>query len=237
MNNDFQIIPAIDLIDGKCVRLSQGDFARKTVYSDNPAEIAIQFEEFGLKRLHIVDLDGAKSGRVTNLRVLEQIAGVTELVIDFSGGIKTDEDLRSVFDAGAAIAAIGSVAVKNPELFLKWLGEYGGEKILLGADVRDEKIAIHGWQTATELGIIDFLRGFHEKGVTQAFVTDISKDGVLEGPATELYRKIREEIPALSLIASGGVSSSEDLDRLKEIGCHGAIVGKALYEGKLLDIL
>jgi phosphoribosylformimino-5-aminoimidazole carboxamide ribotide isomerase len=233
MNSQFEIIPAIDLIEGKCVRLSQGDFARKTVYSDDPAEVARRFEAAGLRRLHLVDLDGARSGRVTNLRVLAKIAAATGLTIDFSGGIKTDADIRSVFDAGAAIAAVGSVAVRQPELFIRWLEEFGGERILLGADVRNEKLAVDGWQTETETGIFDFLRGFAAKGVTQAFVTDISKDGLLEGPATALYRRILDEVPGLRLTASGGVSKREDLDDLKQAGCSGAIVGKAFYEGKI----
>lgn len=229
----IEIIPAIDLIDGKCVRLSQGDFSQKKIYRENPLEAAQEFENAGLKRLHIVDLDGAKNGRVTNLKVLETIAENTNLTIDFGGGIKTDEDIQSVFDAGAQMASIGSVAVKNAEKFFAWLEKYGGEKILLGADVKGEKLAINGWQTETEIEIIPFLREYAAKGVTQTFVTDISKDGLLQGSSNELYAKILREIPAVKLIASGGVSKIEDVDELEKIGCSGVIIGKAIYEGRI----
>lgn len=229
----IEIIPAIDLIDGKCVRLSQGDFARKKIYHENPLEMAKEFESHGLKRLHIVDLDGAKKGKVTNLRVLETIAKNTNLIIDFGGGIKTDEDINSVFDAGAKMAGIGSVAVKNSEKFLEWLETFGGESILLGADVREKNLAINGWQTATEIQILPFLREHFAKGVTQTFVTDISKDGLLQGSSNELYEEILREIPELKLIASGGVSKIEDVYELEKIGCSGVIIGKAIYEGKI----
>ena len=229
----IEIIPAIDLIDGKCVRLSQGDFARKKIYSENPSAVAEQFEAAGLKRLHVVDLDGAKSGRISNLKTLEVIARRTNLTIDFGGGIKTDEDIRSVFDAGAGIASIGSVAVKNAEKFFTWLDEYGSERILLGADVKNEMLAINGWQTETEIEITQFLKDYFRRGVAQAFVTDIAKDGLLLGSATELYTKIRRDIPELKLIASGGVSKIEDIDELEKIGCAGVIVGKAIYEGRI----
>jgi phosphoribosylformimino-5-aminoimidazole carboxamide ribotide isomerase len=229
----IEIIPAIDLIEGKCVRLSQGDFAQKKIYRENPLDAAKEFENAGLKRLHIVDLDGAKNGKVTNLKVLESIAAAANLQIDFGGGIKTDEDMKAVFNAGAQMASIGSIAVKNAEKFFSWLEKYGGEKILLGADVRGEKLAINGWQTATEIEILPFLREYFSRGVTQAFVTDISKDGLLEGSANELYAKIRREIPELKLIASGGVSDIEDVIELEKIGCSGVIVGKAIYEGRI----
>ncbi len=229
----IEIIPAIDLIDGKCVRLVQGNFAQKKVYSANPLETAKEFEAFGLRRLHIVDLDGAKNGTVTNLKVLETIARNTNLTIDFGGGVKTDEDIQSVFDAGAKMAGIGSIAVKNAEKFFVWLEKYGSENILLGADVRDEKLAINGWQTETEIEILTFLKEYFEKGVTQTFVTDISKDGLLQGSSNELYSKILCEIPAIKLIASGGVSKIEDVYQLEQIGCAGVIVGKAIYEGKI----
>lgn len=229
----IEIIPAIDLIDGKCVRLSQGDFARKKIYNENPLEAARQFERFGLKRLHVVDLDGAKNGRVANLKVLETIAGNTSLTIDFGGGIKTDEDIRGVFDAGAAAASVGSVAVKDAEKFFAWLGKYGGEQILLGADVKNEMLAINGWQTATEIEITPFLKDYFRRGVAQTFVTDIARDGLLLGSANELYAKIRREIPELKLIASGGVSNVADIDELEKIGCAGVIVGKAIYEGRI----
>ncbi len=229
----IEIIPAIDLIDGKCVRLSQGDFARKVVYSENPLETAKSFENAGLKRLHIVDLDGAKNGKVTNLKVLETIAKGTNLMIDFGGGIKTDEDINAVFNAGAKMASVGSVAVKVAEKFFEWVEKFGSDKILLGADVRGKNLAINGWQTATEIEILPFLKEYFAKGVTETFVTDISKDGLLEGSANELYADIRREIPQIKLIASGGVSCVEDIYELEKIGCAGVIVGKAIYEGKI----
>lgn len=229
----IEIIPAIDLIEGKCVRLSQGDFARRKIYNENPLEATKEFEAVGLKRLHIVDLDGAKRGKVTNLKVLETIASQTNLTIDFGGGIKTDQDIEAVFGAGAEMASIGSVAVKEPEKFFGWLEKYGGEKILLGADVRDGNLAINGWQTETDLEILLFLQNYFERGVRQAFCTDISKDGLLGGAANELYARILSRLPELKLIASGGVSCLEDILELEEIGCAGVIVGKAIYEGKI----
>jgi phosphoribosylformimino-5-aminoimidazole carboxamide ribotide isomerase len=229
----IEIIPAIDLIDGRAVRLVQGDFAQKKVYGENPLETARMFEDAGLKRLHIVDLDGARCGRVTNLRILESIAANTALTIDFGGGIKTVEDLKTVFDAGAGMASLGSLAVKEPESFFEFVEKYGPEKILLGADVRDRKLAINGWQTATEIEILGFLKEYFARGVRQVFVTDISRDGLLEGSANELYAEILREIPALKLIASGGVSKLEDIAALEKIGCSGIIVGKAIYEGRI----
>ncbi len=227
----IEIIPAIDLIDGRCVRLAQGDFDRKTVYSDDPVETARSFESQGFGRLHIVDLDGAKRGRIANLAVLERIAAATGSIIDFGGGIKTDEDIQSVFDAGAAMAAVGSVAVKAPATFFGWIEKFGAERMLLGADVRGRNLAIHGWQTETEIEVIDFLKICVGRGVVKAFVTDIAKDGLLAGPSVQLYREINEALPELELIASGGVSSRADLDLLAAAGCRAAIVGKALYEG------
>ena len=229
----IEIIPAIDLIDGKCVRLSQGDFADKKIYYENPLDAAKYFSDFGLKRLHIVDLDGAKSGKITNLKTLETIAVNTNLTIDFGGGIKTDEDIESVFNAGAKMASIGSIAVKSGAKFFEWIKKYGSEKILLGADVKNGKLAINGWQTSTELDILPFLKSYCEQGVTQIFCTDISKDGLLQGTSNELYAEILEHLPKLNLIASGGVSSIEDILELEKIGCAGVIVGKAIYEGKL----
>jgi len=229
----IEIIPAIDLINGKCVRLSQGDFSRVTIYNDDPLETARNFEAAGVKRLHIVDLDGAKTGRVTNLSTLKQIAEHTDLVIDFGGGIKTNEDIEMVFDAGASIVNIGSAAVKTPDRFFSWLERYGSEKILLGADVKGGNIAISGWQTETELEIIPFLTEHFAKGLRQAFVTDIAKDGLLLGPATELYTQIRDALPELELIASGGVNGTDDIKKLDDIGCKGVIIGKAIYESKL----
>lgn len=229
----IEIIPAIDLIEGKCVRLAQGDFSRKKIYSENPLEVARAFEASGLERLHIVDLDGAKLGKVTNLNVLEEIVGHTNLIVDFGGGIKTDEDIKSVFDAGANMASIGSIAVKNEEKFFEWLAHYGSEKILLGADVKNGNIAINGWQTETDLEILPFLKKYFARGVHQVFVTDVSRDGLLQGSANRLYADILEHLPRLHLIASGGVGSIDDIVELEKIGCAGVIVGKAIYEGKI----
>jgi len=229
----IEIIPAMDLIDGKCVRLAQGDFSRATVYSDDPAETAKHFESAGVTRLHIVDLDGAKKGRVTNLPVLERIAQTTDLVIDFGGGIKTDEDIKAVFDAGAALANVGSIAVKDPDRLEGWLDRYGNERILLGADVRGESIAIDGWQTPTDLDVIPFLRTWMAKGLGQAFVTDIARDGMSKGPAVGLYQKIVAALPDLNLTASGGVATEQDISELKKTGCKGVIIGRSIYEGKI----
>lgn len=229
----IEVIPAIDLIDGKCVRLAQGDFSRQKIYHENPLEAAKEFEAAGLKRLHIVDLDGAKLGKVSNLKILEKIAANTDLTIDFGGGIKTDEDIQSVFDAGAKMAGIGSMAVKNSDKFFSWLEKYGSDKILLGADVRNEKLAINGWQTETNLEILPFLKNYFGKGVHHVFVTDITRDGLLQGSANRLYAKILKSLPRLNLIASGGVSSINDIVELEKIGCAGVIVGKAIYEGKI----
>ncbi len=229
----IEIIPAIDVIEGKCVRLKQGDFSKKKIYNENPLEVAKEFESHGLKRLHVVDLDGAKIGKVTNLRVLEKIASNTNLTIDFGGGIKTGEDIKAVFDSGAKMASIGSVAVKEPEKFDNWLEKYGSEKILLGADVKDGKVAIDGWQTKTELEILPFLKKYYAKGVRKVFVTDISKDGLLEGSSKKLYAEILEKLPRLHLIASGGVDSLEEVGDLEKIGCAGVIIGKAIYEDRI----
>ena len=230
----IEIIPAIDVIDGKCVRLTQGDFAQKTIYSNDPLQVAKRFESIGLRRLHMVDLDGARTGRPANLEVLERVTAGTTLKVDFGGGIKTDHDLESVFSAGAAVANIGSVAVNEPETFAKWLSEYGN-RILLGADCKDEKISVNGWQTETDLSVFDFLREMHKRGAKKAFVTDIGRDGALAGPSTGLYSNILSEIPDLELIASGGVSSIADIEQLDGIGCSGVIVGKAIYENRITD--
>lgn len=229
----MQIIPAIDIIEGKCVRLTQGDYAQKKVYNENPLEVAKQFEDAGIERLHLVDLDGAKAGRIINWKVLEMLAGKTELIIDFGGGIKTEKDIDIIFDSGGAIATVGSIAVKASELFYQWLTKYGGAKILLGADVKEEKISIHGWTEQTEINIFDFLNENISHGLKQAFCTDISKDGLLQGPAINLYKKIIQKFPSLKFIASGGVSSMKDLEQLKETGCKGVIIGKAIYEGRI----
>jgi len=229
----IEIIPAIDLIDGKCVRLTQGDFARKKVYADDPLEIAKQFRDVGIRRIHMVDLDGAKTGTLKNLAVLERIANGIDATIDFGGGIKTESDLNNVFDAGAAIANIGSIAVKEPELFFSWIESYGNDRILLGADAKNEKIAINGWQVETDVSIFDVLRNYAENGVSAAFVTDIGRDGAMMGPSVGLYEKILSMIPRLKLIASGGVSTIEDVAELERIGCSGVIIGKAIYEGRI----
>lgn len=229
----IEIIPAIDLIDGECVRLKQGDFAEKTVYSRNPLDVAKQFEDAGLKRLHVVDLDGARTGKPKNLHVLETIAANTDLIVDFGGGVKTRQDAINVFDAGARILTVGSIAAKQPETLAAWLDEFGGERILLGADARNGKIAINGWQTATEIELIAFLRDWFARGVRTAFCTDINSDGLLQGAAITLYKEIKTALPELELIASGGVNSIEDLIALEQTGCAGAIVGKAFYENKI----
>ena len=229
----FSIIPAIDIIDGKCVRLTQGDYEQKKVYNEHPLEVAKEFEDSGIKRLHLVDLDGAKKGAVVNWKVLETIAGKTGMVIDFGGGIKSDKDVAIVFESGAAMATIGSVAVKQPDLFFRWLQEYGAEKMFLGADVKDEKIAVGGWLETTELSVFDFLKTNMDKGVTQVFCTDIAKDGLLQGASTDLYRKIIEKQPGIQLTASGGVSHINDVVELQEAGLAGVIIGKAIYEGRI----
>lgn len=229
----FAVIPAIDIIDGKCVRLTQGDYAQKKVYNEHPLEVAKQFEDIGLKRLHLVDLDGAKAGAVKNWKVLETIAGKTSLIVDFGGGIKKEEDVRIVFESGAALATVGSLAVKDESAFVEWLQKYGADKFLLGADVKDEKIAISGWLETTDIWIYDFIHKYIQHGVQQIFCTDVSKDGKLEGPSTNLYKNIIKEFPQLYFIASGGVSSMDDLYQLAEIGCKGVIIGKAIYEGKI----
>ena len=229
----MEIIPAIDIIDGKCVRLTQGDYAQKKVYNEHPLEVAMAFEDAGLRRLHLVDLDGAKAGAVKNWKVLETLASRTGLVIDFGGGIKTAADVDIVFNSGAALATVGSIAVKNGELFVSWLQEYGAERFLLGADVKNEKIAVGGWLETTDRWIYDFIREYLDKGVQQIFCTDVSKDGLLQGPALDLYRNIMGKFPELHFIASGGVSGIDDVRRLEEVGCKGVIIGKAIYEGRI----
>ncbi len=229
----IKIIPAIDLIDGKCVRLTHGDFSRKTVYSGDPVDTAKQFEAAGLKRLHVVDLDGARTGRPANIGVLKRIADATYLIIDYGGGLRTANDIAEAFAAGASIVNIGSLAAREPETFISWLGLFGAERMLLGADSREGFVALDGWQTETKISIFDYLTDLAFEGVTSAFVTDIASDGAMTGPATQLYRRIRSELPALNLIASGGVRSVADIDELDAIGCTGVIIGKALYEGKI----
>lgn len=232
-DDKFSIIPAIDIIDGKCVRLTQGDYAQKKVYNEHPLEVAKAFESIGVRRLHLVDLDGAKKGAVVNWKVLEAIAGKTNLTIDFGGGIKTEDDLRVVYENGAALATIGSIAVKDPELFFGWVKKYGAEKIFLGADVKEEKIAVGGWLETTTLSVFDFLEENVKQGVHHVFCTDIAKDGLLQGPSTALYGKILERFPQIAFVASGGVSTMADIHELEEVGCSGVIVGKAIYEERI----
>lgn len=229
----MQIIPAIDIIDGKCVRLTEGDYSQKKIYNEHPLEVAKQFEDAGLQRLHLVDLDGAKAGKIINWKVLETIAAKTKLIIDFGGGIKTTKDVEIVFESGAALATVGSIAVKNETEFVKWLVQFGAHKFLLGADVKDEKIAVGGWLETTDINIYNFIESYVQKGVQQIFCTDISKDGKLQGPSIELYKNVIKKFSEIFFIASGGVSSVKDLEELKLIGCKAAIVGKAIYENKI----
>ena len=227
------IIPAIDIINGKCVRLTKGDYAQQKVYNENPVEVAKQFADAGLQRVHIVDLDGAKAGKIVNIAMLEAIASATKLVIDFGGGIKNINDIGNVFSAGAAMATIGSLAVKHPELLEEWLMEFGADKFLIGADVLEGKIKISGWLEDGGIDIFTFIGKMIGLGATNIFCTDILKDGAMEGPSVELYKQIMEQHPEINLIASGGVTTMDDLMELKEIGCSGAIIGKAIYEGNI----
>ncbi len=229
----MRIIPAIDLIEGKCVRLTQGDYAQKTIYNEDPLSVAQMFEDAGLQHLHLVDLDGAKQKKVVNLKVLERIATHTRLHIDFGGGVQSDEDIEKVFGAGAKQITGGSIAVRNPEMFEKWLQKYGADKIILGADVKNEQIAISGWEEVSQLPILTFLKKYQEKGVKYVICTDISKDGLLQGTAKELYQKIQAHFPDLQLIASGGVASIQDVKDLAQQGLAGVIIGKAIYENKI----
>lgn len=229
----IELIPAIDIIDGKCVRLSQGNYDSKKVYNENPLEVAKEFEAYGIRRLHVVDLDGAASQHVVNYRTLEQIANQTSLTIDFGGGIKTSGDIEIAFDSGAEMITLGSVAVKHPELFDEWLQTYGNEKIILGADVKDNRIAINGWKEESPQELMPFLNQHINKGVTKVLCTDISRDGMLKGPALDLYRSIMEAHPELHLIASGGISGMEDILKLDEAGIPAVVFGKAIYEGRI----
>ncbi|HRZ98375.1 MAG TPA: 1-(5-phosphoribosyl)-5-[(5-phosphoribosylamino)methylideneamino]imidazole-4-carboxamide isomerase [Paludibacter sp.] len=229
----IEIIPAIDLIDGKCVRLSQGDYSQKKVYNENPLEVALMFEDAGIRRLHLVDLDGAKAQHIVNHKVLEQITSKTKLIVDFGGGLKTDEDLRVAFECGAQMVTGGSIAVRNPEIFLSWIQKFGGEKIILGADVKDEKIAVGGWVETTDLELIPFVNNYLKNGINKIICTDISKDGMLQGTAIELYKKMMRELPGIYLIASGGVSNIHDIELLDEAQIPAVIAGKAIYEGNI----
>jgi phosphoribosylformimino-5-aminoimidazole carboxamide ribotide isomerase len=232
-NNKIQFIPAIDLIDGKCVRLSQGDYNQKTVYNENPLEVAKMFEAAGIRRLHLVDLDGAKAKHIVNHKILEEIATNTKLIIDFGGGLKSDEDLEIAFNSGASMVTGGSIAVKERETFLKWLEKYGAEKIILGADAKNGNIAVSGWQESTELPVIEFISKYLKEGIVKVISTDISRDGMLTGPAFELYSEILKTLPEIEIIASGGIANMDDILRLNEMGVPGVIVGKAIYENRI----
>jgi len=229
----MKIIPAIDIIDGKCVRLTQGDYAQKKIYNEDPLEVAKEFEGAGITNLHLVDLDGAKASKIINYKILEKIASETNLKIDFGGGLKSNEDLKIAFDSGANQITGGTIAVKNPELFLSWLQNYGSEKIILGADVKNGKIATNGWQEESDIELLDFLEIYLEGGIEYVICTDIARDGLLQGSAIDLYKKIIMEFPEIKLIASGGVVNMEELEKLKSMKLHGAIIGKAIYEQKI----
>lgn len=228
----MRIIPAIDIIEGKCVRLTQGKYDQKKVYNENPLEVAKQYEDYGISYLHLVDLDGAKSGKITNYKILESLASKTDLAIDFGGGLKTDEDIRVAFESGAHQITGGSIAVKNPDLFSQWLTKYGAEKIILGADTAQGKIAIDAWQTTADKEVVSFIADYVAKGIEYTICTDVSKDGMLQGASEDLYKSILKEVD-VKLIASGGITSIKDLEQMKKIGCEGAIIGKAIYEKKI----
>lgn len=229
----IQIIPAIDLIEGKCVRLTQGDYGQKKIYNENPLEVAQQFEDAGLKRLHLVDLDGAKAKKVVNWKVLERIASKTSLHVDFGGGVQSDDDLKTVFESGAKQVTGGSIAVKQPDLFEHWLKTYGGEKIILGADAKNEKIAVSGWEEGTAIWVYDFVEEYVEKGVKYTISTDVAKDGLLQGPSFDLYKNLQDKCPDLNIIASGGIAGIEDVEKLAEMNIYGVIIGKAIYENRI----
>ena len=229
----IELIPAIDIIDGKCVRLSQGDYDRRKEYDERPLEVAKRLQDVGIRRLHVVDLDGAASSHIVNYKSLEQIATHTDLMIDFGGGLKTDDDLRIAFECGAAMVTGGSIAVKDAETFCRWLQIYGSERIILGADAKDKKVAVSGWKENSDLELLPFISSYVERGISKVICTDISKDGMLQGPAVELYQEILEQHPSLHLIASGGVGSMDDIKRLEEAGIPAVIFGKALYEGRI----
>lgn len=229
----FQIIPAIDLIDGKCVRLTQGDYSQKKTYNENPLEVAKMFEDAGIKRLHLVDLDGAKQKKIVNVKVLETIASKTSLHIDFGGGVQSDNDIKLAFDCGAKQVTGGSIAIKNPDLFESWLKTYGGESIILGSDARNEKIAVSGWEEETSVSVYDFVGQWLQKGIKYTISTDVAKDGLLQGPSFDLYKNMQAQFADLQIIASGGVSDINDIIRLGEMNIFGVIVGKAIYENRI----
>ena len=229
----IELIPAIDIIEGKCVRLTQGDYSTRKVYNEDPLEVAKMLEDNGIRRLHVVDLDGAREGRIINYRTLDRIASRTSLIIDFGGGLKGESDVEIAFESGAQMITGGSIAVREPETFGAWIDKFGSERILLGADAKDRKIAIGGWKETTDVEMIPFIEGYYKKGITKVVCTDIARDGMLQGPSVELYKEIREAIPTLYIIASGGVSSVADIERLDEAGIPAVIFGKALYEGRI----
>lgn len=229
----IELIPAIDIIEGKCVRLTQGDYSTRKVYNEDPLEVAKMLEDNGIRRLHVVDLDGAREGRIINYRTLDRIASRTSLIIDFGGGLKEESDVEIAFESGAQMITGGSIAVREPETFGAWIDKFGSERILLGADAKDRKIAIGGWKETTDVELIPFIEGYYKKGITKVVCTDIARDGMLQGPSVELYKEIREAIPTLYIIASGGVSSVADIERLDEAGIPAVIFGKALYEGRI----
>lgn len=229
----MQIIPAIDIIEGKCVRLTEGNYSEKKIYNEHPLDVAKQFEDAGLQRLHLVDLDGAKAGAVKNWKTLETIAGKTALTIDFGGGVKTAKDVEIVFNSGASYTTVGSIAVKDETLFSKWLQHFGADRFILGADVRDEKIAVNGWLEQTAVTVFELIEKYVAKNISQVFCTDVNMDGKLQGPSISLYKKIIQQFPDLFFIASGGVASVKDLEALKSICCKAAIVGKAIYENRI----
>lgn len=229
----IELIPAIDIINGQCVRLTKGDYDQKTVYRDSPAEVAQEFESFGFKRLHVVDLDGAKSKHIVNTAVLRQIVLQTHLCVDFGGGIKTDDDIETAFANGAEMVTVGSIAVTNPDLFISWLQIYGADRLILGADVRNGKISINGWKEDSTEDLLPFLKKYIDAGVKNVLCTEISKDGTLQGPAIDLYKRVIQEYPDLHLIASGGVSSIDDIRALDAAGIPAVVFGKAIYEGKI----
>ncbi|MFO7673921.1 MAG: 1-(5-phosphoribosyl)-5-[(5-phosphoribosylamino)methylideneamino]imidazole-4-carboxamide isomerase [Lutibacter sp.] len=229
----MRIIPAIDIIEGKCVRLSKGDYNTKIIYNENPLEVAKMFEAHGIKYLHLVDLDGAKSSKIVNHKILEQIASKTSLKIDFGGGLKSDTDLKIAFESGANQITGGSIAVKNREIFEKWIADYGADKIILGADANNEKVAVSGWLEDSDEDLVPFIKNYQSKGIQYVICTDIAKDGMLEGPSFELYTKILIEANSIKLIASGGISTFAELPKLADMGCEGTIIGKAIYEHKI----
>ena len=229
----IELVPAIDMIEGKCVRLTQGDYDTQNIYNESPLEVAKQFQDAGVTRLHMVDLDGAKAGHIVNYRMLEKVASHTDLSIDFGGGLKSDDDLHIAFDCGAQMVTGGSIAVKNPDLFLSWITRYCSERIILGADAKEKKIAISSWKEGTAIDLIPFIKDYQSKGISKVICTDIARDGMLQGPAVKLYQEMQQEMPGLYVIASGGVSSMGDIERLEEANIPAVIFGKAIYEGRI----